>query len=103
MSEEKLHRLNLASAKSGAKCEVRVLHGHIDSFPYNGGRNRMYRYECKLVGTDPSLYVHAVAKNSLEHNVKSIAETFGDGSTWTMSNVNLDSKGKACEYISGPI
>ena len=63
----------------------------------------MYRYECKLVGTDPSVYVHAIGKNSLEHNVQSIADQFRDGSTWTMSNVTLDSKGKACEYISGPI
>ena len=63
----------------------------------------MYRYECKLVGTDPTVYLHAVAKNSLEHNVQRIAERFVDGSTWTMSNVTLDSKGKAGEYISGPI
>ena len=102
MSEEKLHRLNQASAKSGAKWQVRVLHGHKDSFSYNGGRNKMYRYECKLVGSDPTVYVHAVAKSSLEQNVKSIADTYRDGSTWTMTNVNLDSKGKASEYISGP-
>ena len=63
----------------------------------------MYRYECKLVGTDPSVYVHAIVKNSLEPNVQNIADTFVDGSTWTMSNVSLDAKGKGCEYISGPI
>ena len=103
MTEEKLHRLNLASARSGAQWKVRVLHGHMDSFPYNGGRNRMYRYECKLVGTDPSVYVHAIGKNSLEPNVQNIADTFVDGSTWTMSNVSLDAKGKGREYISGPI
>ena len=103
MTFEMLHRLNLASAKSGAQWKVRVLHGHMDSFPYNGGRNKMYRYECKLVGTDPSVYVHAIVKNSLEPNVQRIADTYVDGSTWIMSNVTLDTKGRGSEYISGPI
>ena len=103
MTEEKLHRLNHSSAKSGAHWNVRVLHGHMDSFPYNRGQNRMYRYECKLVGTDPSIYVHAIFKNSLEHNVKEVADTYVDGSTWKMSNVCLDAKGRGTEYISGPI
>ena len=63
----------------------------------------MYRYECKLVGTDPSVYVHAIFKNSLEHNVKEVADTYVEGSTWTMSNVSLDAKGRGTESISGPI
>ena len=62
----------------------------------------MYRYECKLVGTDPSVYVHAIVKNSLEPNVQNIADTYVDGSTWIMSNVTLDTKARS-EYISGPI
>ena len=65
----------------------------MEHIEYNGGRNKLYRYECKIVGTDPSVYLHAICKNSLEANVKKIADTYVDGSTWIMSNVTLDTKG----------
>ena len=89
---ELLHRLNTASAKTGLQWKVRILQPRAEHFEYNGGRNKMYRFECKLVGADPSMYLHGLFENSLEGNVNKIAEKMVDGSTWIMSNVALDTK-----------
>ena len=88
--------MNKSSAKF-ASWGVRVSHGHESNYSYEDKKTQktvtVYKFECRLVGSDSTKYVQAVVKGS-KNNAAEAKKKFSDGSAWDLSKV-------AFEQISG--